>query len=307
MNLKYRWVIKAKRFRNKSTESASHGPMNQATGKSKVEVQTLVLGLPRCATTSIAAALESDVLGIRPALHASDTSTQRHRTHLILDALHLQGESNVVHRRAKLQEFIDGYAACTESLNVLADDLMDMYPKAKLILNVRPPPRNGESAGVVWARSCNETIAFFGSRSCLVACWPLRQYWFWWRRYRLQTDLWRLKGLLPRKASSLLTPKGCEWMNAEFYDRYLDWIQCKAKERDRDILIWHPGMGWQPLCELFERELPLESTMLPCLNDTRTSKMGQRDYVRRGLLRYAMFAMLCLISWWMHSGLSLVV
>ena len=281
--------------------------MHRATGKTKVGLQTLTLGLPRCATTSIAAALESDVLGIRPALHASDNWAQRHRSHLILDALRLQGEATSVQRRAKVREFVDGYAACTESLNVLADDLMDMYPNAKLILNVRPPPHNGELASVAWARSCNQTIAFFGSCWCLITCWPLQQYWFWWRRYRLQTDIWRLKGLLPAKGSSILAPKGCEWMTADFYDRYLEWVQCMAKERHRDILIWHPGMGWQPLCELFQKELPLDSTPLPHLNDSRSSKMGQRDYVKRSLLRYTTFVVLLLISSWMHSRLSLAV
>jgi hypothetical protein len=53
-----------------------------------------------------------------------------------------------VGRRVKLREFVNSYAACTESLNALAGDLMDMYPDAKLILNVRPPPPSSESAAI---------------------------------------------------------------------------------------------------------------------------------------------------------------
>src|SRR5579862_3282577 len=278
--------------------------MNRTPEKSKVEMQVLALGLPRCATTSMAAALESDVLGIKPALHASDTATHRDRSELILDALRLWGNEGLVQRRAKLHEFTNGYAACTESLNALADDLMDMYPEAKLILNVRPPPLSGESAAIAWARSCKETISFFGWFWGLAACWPIRQYRFWWRRYRLQTDLWRQRGLSPGKTSSLLAPKGCEWMTPEFYDRYLEWVHGEARKRGRHILLWHPGLGWQPLCELLGRELPPEGTPLPRLNDNTTSKMGQRGYVTRGLLRYAEFVVLIGICWWL--GLRLL-
>ncbi|KAL7929526.1 HAD-like domain-containing protein [Trichoderma chlorosporum] len=59
---------------------------------SNVEMQVLVLGLPRAATTSIAAALQSDILAIRPVLHASDTAANQHRCRLILEALRLLGD-----------------------------------------------------------------------------------------------------------------------------------------------------------------------------------------------------------------------
>jgi Sulfotransferase domain len=108
---------------------------------------------------------------------------------------------------------------------------------------------------------------------------------------------------LPEKASSLLAPKGCEWMTPEFYDRYLEWVQGEAKKGGRDILVWHPGMGWQPLCELFGKELPPEGTPLPCLNDSTTAKMDQRGFVRRGLLRYAIFAVLMGACWWLGPRL----
>jgi len=121
-------------------------------------------------------------LALSPLFTPRFTAAHRNRSDLILDALRLQGNEILVRRRAKLHEFIDGYVACTESLNALADDLMDMYPDAKLILNVRPPPRSGESAAIAWAQSCNETVSFFGSFWGLAACWPLRQYCFWWYR-----------------------------------------------------------------------------------------------------------------------------
>jgi Sulfotransferase domain len=165
-------------LRDNNLPPTSHSQMNRPTEKSKVQMQVLALGLPRCATTSTAAALKSDVLGFKPTLHASDMGAHRNRSDLILDALRLQGNESLVRRRAKLHEIIDGYAACTESLNALADDLMDMYPDAKLILNVRPPPRSGESAAIAWARSCNETVGFFGSFWGLTACWTIRRYCF---------------------------------------------------------------------------------------------------------------------------------
>ncbi|KAL7948349.1 hypothetical protein V8C42DRAFT_314167 [Trichoderma barbatum] len=267
---------------------------------SNVEMQVLVLGLPRTATTSIAAALQSDILAIKPVLHASDTAANQHRCRLILEALRLLGDAKSFTRHAKLHQVVDGYAACTESLNALADDLMDMYPNAKLILNVRPPSDSGGPAALDWARSCKETVGFFGSHYALAVCWPLPHHRFWWRRYRLQTDVWRHKGLLSGKTSKCTAFKGCEWMTPEFYNRYLEWVQGEARERGRDVLVWHPGMGWKPLCELLGREIPPEDTPIPVLNDSTASKLGQRGYIRRGLCRYATFFMLLVAYRWLH-------
>jgi hypothetical protein len=248
----------------------------------------LALGLPRCAITSVAAALESDVLGIKPVLHASETAAHRGRATLILDALHLEGAENLTHRRNKLHEIIDGHAACAESFNVLADDLMDMYPDAKIILNVRPPARSGETTAIAWAQSCSTAISFFGSYWALAACWPLRRYRFWCYRYRLQTDLWRQKGLLPCEDSRFIAPKGCAWMTPILYDRYTEWIVAEARKRDREVLIWHPAMGWAPLCKLFGKSLPPMGTPLPQLNTSATARKGHFGYVVDGLLRYVL-------------------
>ncbi|KAL2827763.1 hypothetical protein BDW59DRAFT_143800 [Aspergillus cavernicola] len=277
--------------------------MDPTTDTSKLDMKVLVLGLPRCATTSLAAALESNILSIKPTLlHAPDTSGDKTKNRLVLDALHLQGENNLALRRTRLTEYCSGYAACTEPLNALADDLMDLYPTAKLILNIRPPPRSGEPADTAtdWARSCRETIGFFGSFWALMICFPLQQYCFWWHRCRLQTDVWRRKGLLPRKASGLFASKGCEWMTAEFYDWYLEWVEIEARERGRDILLWHAGMGWEPLCGFLGRDVPLKSTAFPWLNDRAASGMRQYDYVLGGLFWYAVFVIMVGYCLWSH-------
>lgn len=271
---------------------------------SKVELKVLCLGLPRCGTTSLTAALESDIIGIQPVLHAADTARDKKRCRMILDAFRLQGSVNVVQRHARLQEIIDGHAASAESLNAFADDLLDLYPQAKVILNVRSPPLNGEPAGVEWARSCHDAISFFGSNWPLLLCWPLRQYRFWWRRYRLQTDILVRKGLLPGGRDRLLAPKGCAWMTAELYDRYIEWVHHEAKNRDRKVLMWYPGMGWQPLCEFLERDVPFIETPLPHLNDRSAASVVNSRCMKRGLRAHFILVSVMMISWWIITWSS---
>ena len=120
-------------------------------------VQVLTLGLPRCANASLAAALSSDVLLFRPILRPS-TSTRTDEQLEIVKALSKRGDKNLLKRREHLCKMLGQHTACAETLNALADDLMDVCPNAKLILNIQPPSTEGEDAGVAWARSCRETI-----------------------------------------------------------------------------------------------------------------------------------------------------
>ncbi|KAL3441823.1 hypothetical protein BJX65DRAFT_313457 [Aspergillus insuetus] len=270
--------------------------MNPTSGKAKIETQVLVLGLPRCATTSLATALASDAINIQPVLHAADSGLNKERRDLIME-LCLAGPRNAARRRANLGQIVNGYAACTETLNVFADDLVDLYPGAKLILNTRPDTDTNTlnaptktkadfdeptAAAVAWAQSCNDAIAFFTSPWALAVCWMLGSYRFWWHRYRLQTDIWRRRGLIAHHVEAyewrwwcrrlpLLAPKGAKWMVPEFYDRYNAWIQDEAAKRGRELLVWHPGMGWGPLCEFLGKEVPQqegdEGTPLPHGNE----------------------------------------
>ncbi|EXM02619.1 hypothetical protein FOIG_06769 [Fusarium odoratissimum NRRL 54006] len=129
----------------------------------EVKTVVLVLGLPRCGTTSIAAALQADSLGIKSVLHASETAKHPARCEDILVALRYQDDDDIISRHSRICRATEGYAACAESLNALAEDLMDLYPDAKLILNIRPPSIPGETEGISWARSCKNTISFFTS------------------------------------------------------------------------------------------------------------------------------------------------
>ena len=265
-------------------------------------MQVLALGLPRCGTTSLTAALESDILNIKPTLHAFETVTNLSKFQLILDAFRLQGDENKARRQALLHQVTDGYAACMESMNVVAGDLMDLYPEAKLVLNVRPPPKNGEPAGVAWARSCDGSVRFFSTWWGVLACWPLQRYRFWWYRYRLQTNIWRSKGVLAQaETPGWLESKGSAWMTVEFYENYLAWVQEEARKRGRDILIWHLGMGWGPLCDFLDREAPPKSVPVPYLNELATTKKRVRNYVRQGLQYWALYSIILGGAWWLAT------
>ncbi|KAK6529125.1 hypothetical protein TWF694_004340 [Orbilia ellipsospora] len=269
------------------------------TDKRNDEIQAVVLGLPRCATTTVSAMLNSDYLSIRPTMHGFWSAAGGMGPDLILDALRLVGTDDTKRRQSILYEVFSGYAGSGSALQSLATDMMDMYPNAKFILNVRPPPRNGEPPSVAWARSCRQAVGHLTSPWCMITSWPVSRYRFGWKYYRLHTDLWRQKGLLPDKSSSFWVQKGSEWMVPEFYDRYLEWIQHEAKQRGRDVLVWHPGMGWEPICEFFGKESPPKGTPVPSKNPTPDSLLIRNGEIQEGIMRYAAFAVTLYACWWL--------
>ncbi|KAK2133517.1 hypothetical protein NOF04DRAFT_1272824 [Fusarium oxysporum II5] len=244
----------------------------------EVKTVVLVLGLPRCGTTSIAAALQADSLGIKSVLHASETAKHPARCEDILVALRYQDDDDIISRHSRICRATEGYAACAESLNALAEDLMDLYPDAKLILNIRPPSIPGETEGISWARSCKNTISFFTSP------------WVFNIDYRRMYG--GAKGYSRTNSPVFFEPKGSSWMTAGFYDKYVAWVKIQARKRNRSLLTWHPGMGWSPLCEFLEKEAPPTGTPLPFLNECNTSKVDQNAYLKRGIMIQSMIILI---------------
>lgn len=87
-------------------------------------LKVICAGLPRCATSSLQAALEGPVIGISPCIHMAHVAPHTDRLRLVLAAM--AETDNTTRRQEILGELFAGYAASADFPGVLfADDLMD--------------------------------------------------------------------------------------------------------------------------------------------------------------------------------------
>jgi hypothetical protein len=139
-------------------------------------------------------------------------------------------------------------------------ELMDYYPEAKVLLSVRDAE--------AWVRSMRQTVwGIFHGDSVIhhvsdarTVLDPL------WRRYvaLMRSMTWDAEtGVL---AGNTETDEGL----AGAMNRWNDAVK-SAVPADR-LLVWDPVEGWEPLCEFFEVEVPVEP--LPRLNDTPSFREG---------------------------------
>lgn len=236
------------------------------TGAGARTLQVIGAGLPRCATSSLQAALESNVFCLSPCMHMAHISPHADREQLTIDAMR---ERDTARRHKILHTLFDGYAATTDFPGIMfLDDLMDMYPDAAIVLNQR-------ANGRVWAQSIENSLAFFGSLPYLAAC-------FLWKTDRLH---WRIH----QEASAVWYRRfgEREMFTEKMYNKYNDWVRVEAKKRGREVLEWRAGDGWAPLCKFLGKPPPTDGRSFPHLNDAATVTMVKRVLIARGLVSWA--------------------
>jgi hypothetical protein len=199
-------------------------------------------GLPRTATLSQKLALEQ--LGVGPCYHMVDVLADLRRVEQWADAL----EGN-----ADWEEIFAGYDSTVDwPASFFYRELREAYPDAKVLLSVRP--------GEAWARSMRETIMSFlygdslmsdlNSARCRVDPG--------WRGFNdLVRAMWPRSGLFPEGGDT------DEATLARTMERYNEQVQDEID----DVLVWSPGDGWEPLCELLEVEVP--DAPFPWVNDSQ--------------------------------------
>lgn len=237
------------------------------TGESARPMQVICAGLPRCATSSLQAALEGPPLGFGTCMHMAHVAPSAGRLQLAIDCMR---EADAGRRRAMLHRLFDGYAATADFPGVMfAGDLMDMYPSAAVVLNMRGDPRD-------WVRSLTDGLGFFSSYGYLISC-------FLWRTDRLHVRVHRESRALFRRRFGTEV----ELPSVEFYHAHNDWVREEARKRGRPVLEWTAEDGYGPLCEFLGRPPPPEGTEFPRLNDRSVVMFLKRVLVIRGLVSWA--------------------
>lgn len=162
----------------------------------------------------------------------------------------------------------EGYAAVTDFPVVFfVEDLMDLYPEAKIVLNGRP-------SAEVWAASARESFGFFFGRGFRVTglLWQTDRLW---AALNGECERWVRERLGVRTA-----------LSPEAYGAYYEYVRREARRRGREVLEFRAEDGWAPLCRFLGKEVPVD-TEFPRLNERREVQVIKRILVARGLLAWA--------------------
>lgn len=189
---------------------------------------------------------------------------------LVMEAMQ---EKNQERRHQLLHRLFDGHVATTDFPGaVFVDDLMDMYPDAKVILNMR-------ESGEGWAKSFHNTIGFFGTRTFRYITILMRSDRALYRLNRVGSKLWEKR--LGASENSFYT--------VEFYEKHNQWVRDEAAKRGREVIEFRAEQGWGPLCKLLGKPLPPAKVPFPRLNDQRTMNIIKTIVLLRGLLAWSIF------------------
>lgn len=226
-----------------------------------IHPQVLALGLPRCATSSLQAALEA--LSYTPCMHMAHVQPSAERQRLVTAAIL---EPDTARRRKILARLFAGFGAVADFPSIAwADDLMDMYPEAKIVLNTR---RRGAED---WHRSFSEGLRFFDSlgfraATCLV-----------------KSDR-AMMGMMKATDDLFMARWGLTFRDVGIYERHNEWVRAEARKRGREVLEFVAEDGWAPVCRMLGKKVP--EADYPRMNDQKNMKMVKRFIIARGLLHW---------------------
>jgi hypothetical protein len=247
-------------------------------------LKVIAAGLSRCATSSLQYVLEND-LGFNPCMHMAYVAPH---TALLKKCYAALLETDKAKRQKILHEVFDGYLATTDFPGMaLADDLMEMYPDAKVILN----KRDGAAS---WHKSITGTLKFFSEKPYLLMCYLWSTDYWHWKVHQAAKACWNRRYGLAGGPDDAFGPQGVFALNT--YDRHNNWVREAAERNGNPILEWQPEEGWEPICTFLDRPVPQKP--FPRLNDENTIKMLTTVLVTRGLLSWAALLASPALAYW---------
>lgn len=226
------------------TGTAIHRPRPQIPANHEGPLLVIAAGLPRCATTTLKEVFEH-TLGLGATIHMNRVLPAPDNMRLVLNAIQ---EPDKVARQQILRQLFTGYA-CTADFpgHLFVEDLIEMYPEAKIVLNVRKDGAKG------WAKSMQAAIVPFSTL-----------------QYRIST-YWNESDYLHSQAQAAWNKNvraqlGVDsfWCE-EAYDAHNAHVLEVCKRHNKDVLVWEPNMGWSQICSFLQVKEP--STPIPHSNE----------------------------------------
>lgn len=197
-------------------------------------------------------------------MHMAHILPHADREQLLLDAMR---EEDREKRHKMIRTLIADHASIADlPVIYFTADLMDMYPDAAVVLNLR-------NSGAQWAASAKESFEFFFSWRFFATCLLFRNDRLW---YKLNCEAMKF---CERKYGTPIP-----WTE-RVYEGHREWVLDEARKRGRRVLEFMPEDGWEPLCEFLGTEVPDEP--FPKLNEKKTFQLIRRIFIAKGLLSWA--------------------
>lgn len=117
-----------------------------------------------------------------------------------------------------------------------------------------------------------DNLAWFASYTYIWTCFPIQTNRLHWKISRLAINNWNTRWDYP--------------IGPGFYDYYQDYVLQEAAKRGREVLIWKPSDGWNPLCNFLDCKEPVRQEF-PRINDAATMSLVKKIFVARGLASWA--------------------
>ncbi|KAJ5766330.1 uncharacterized protein N7511_003946 [Penicillium nucicola] len=244
----------------------------------QITLKVIGAGLPRTATSSLQAALET--LGYTPCLHMAQIIPHADRQQLLITATHEKDPSK---RQKLLYTLTAGYAAvCDMPAIFFLPDLMDMYPDAQVILTTRPSAQ-------IWAQSCYASLGFFftGTFRAVGLLWRTDRLW-----YSLNMRI--VEWCLDRFGTGDLFTAGV-------YEMYNESVRDVVRGRGGEVLEFTAEHGWGPLCTFLGVGVP--GGAFPKVNERKTFQVIKGILVVKGLVSWVVLGGLGWVAWWFVLGL----
>lgn len=229
-------------------------------------------GLSRTGTTSFGAACSYLLDG--PCYHGGTQMLNSPESHIkrwieIIRHTPIKSEEDRKALNEGVKEMLDGYVACTDlPSNAFVEELMAMYPDAKVICTVRDPEKWWNSLAPIVEKG-NLTIL-----SWILAPLPtLRMF----RAYHNALDEGRVGELYFREGEPQ-RPTRAMW------DRHIEHLK-KVVPKEK-LFFYDVRDGWEPLCAILGVPVP-KDVPFPKLNDAQAMESFMQASMRRGLMAWA--------------------
>jgi len=204
-------------------------------------LQLIGAGLPRTGTLSQKVALE--MAGLGPCYHM---------VNIFADLDQINAWDRVLSGELDIRAIVGEFGSCVDwPASYYYEELMRLYPDAKVLLSVRDPE--------AWERSMRATIweSLYGSSLMAELCRARRHVEPDWRRYMsVMSSMWEKAGFV----GGAEAPAGAL---AEAMERHNERVIAGVPS-DR-LLVWSVSDGWEPLCEFLG--LPVPDAPFPRAND----------------------------------------
>ncbi|KAJ5298144.1 uncharacterized protein N7443_006264 [Penicillium atrosanguineum] len=240
---------------------------NPSVPRPGARFQVIGAGLSRTGTASFSAALETILDG--PVYHGGTQITMgppieiKSWVRILQYWLDDKGADRLTTMKL-IRHRLDGFTAVTDApCSQLFEELMEMYPNAKVICTTRDP--------VSWEESMSQIH-------------HMALLWF------LRGVLLPLPGM--RHFVHYISLLKKQWVkiygttnpNCTIYEQHIAWLKEVVPE-DR-LMFFDVKDGWEPLCKALDKEVPKDKPF-PRINDGAAIDQIARYHIRRGLTRWS--------------------